>query len=90
MKCIAPIAAGFIKLGLTFSTRPSRPGSQIPFLLFCVNVPYDVIRQPNDLIPCPLCHFGKSFCLRLILERIAREIDACEYISHAFEVLLVL
>ena len=50
---------------LALSTCPSRSRSQVALLLFCINVPYNVIRQADHLVPCPLCHFGKalSFCL---------------------------
>ena len=81
MKDIAPILVGSVKSRSTFSTCPSWSGSQVSFLLFCVNVPYNVIGQPHDLIACPLGHFGEPFCFCLILKRVARKVDACQYVS---------
>lgn len=45
-------------------------------LLFGINVPDNVVWQTIDAIAGALGHLGKAFSLGLVLECIAREIDA--------------
>lgn len=59
--------------------RICRPPTQITLLLFCINVPYHVIRQTDYLIARSLGHLSKAFCFSLILEGIRWEVDACSY-----------
>jgi hypothetical protein len=49
--------------------------TQIPRLLFRIDMPDHIVRQSNNLISSPLCHLGESLRLRLVFERVAREID---------------
>lgn len=39
-------------------------------------MPDHVIGQAEDLVSCPLGHFGEAFRFGLILERVAGEIDS--------------
>lgn len=50
----------------------------VPWLLVRVNVPDDVVRETVDAVARALCHFGETFCLGLVLECVAGEVDACE------------
>lgn len=50
--------------------------SRIPWLLFRIHMPNDIIWQPVDTITRPLCHFGEALRLGLVLESIARKVDA--------------
>lgn len=51
-------------------------GLYVPALLFGVDVPHDVVWQANDLVACPSRHFGEAFRLGLVLEGVARKVDA--------------
>ncbi len=44
--------------------------------LFCVDMPDDVVGETDHFVACSFSHLGESFCLGLILERIAWEVDA--------------
>lgn len=46
-------------------------------LLVRVNVPYDVVGQTPDPVSCALGHLRETFCLCLVFEGIAWEVDAC-------------
>lgn len=41
-----------------------------------VNMPYDIVREAVHLVASSLGHLRKSFGLGLVLEGIAREVDA--------------
>lgn len=45
-------------------------------LLGGVDVPDDVAGQADDLVPGPLGHLRETFRLGLVLEGVAREVDA--------------
>ena len=58
-----------------------RFASAIPGLLIGIDVPDDVIRETDDLIPGSLGHLGKALCLGLVLERVAGEVDTFRGVS---------
>lgn len=45
-------------------------------LLLGVDVPDDVVGKTNDLVAGALGHLGETFGLGLVLESVAREVDA--------------
>lgn len=38
-------------------------------------MPYNVVWQANDLVTCSLGHLTETFCLGLVLESVAWEVD---------------
>ena len=50
--------------------------SQITWLFLRVDVPNHIVWQANYFVSCSFGHFGKPFCLCLILESVAGKIDA--------------
>lgn len=48
----------------------------ISWLFFRVDVPDDVVGQTDDFVARSLGHLRKAFCLGLVFERVAREVDA--------------
>ena len=50
--------------------------SSVSRLFLGINMPDNIVGQPNDLVASSLGHFGESLCLGLVLKRIAREIYA--------------
>lgn len=53
-----------------------RPGAQVPLFLLRVDVPDDVVREPDDLVARSFGHLGETLCLGLVLECVAGEIDS--------------
>lgn len=49
--------------------------AQISLFLVRVGMPYNIIWQPEHLVSCPFCHFGKTFRLRLVFECVTRKVD---------------
>ena len=50
--------------------------SSVARLLFCIDMPDDIVGETNHFVACSFGHFGESFGLGLILERITWEVDA--------------
>jgi hypothetical protein len=50
-------------------------------LLVGVNMPDDVVRETNDFVSGALGHLCETFCLGLVLEGVAREVDAYQIMS---------
>lgn len=79
---------GWLVLSPVLGTGESRPGIEgmvysplalcVSALLVCVDVPYHVVGQTPDTVPCALGHLCETFCLGLVLEGIAWEINACD------------
>lgn len=46
-------------------------------LLLRVNVPDNVVWKTVDSVASTFGHLGESFCLSLVLEGVAGEVDAC-------------
>ena len=46
-------------------------------LFLGVDVPDNVVGQTKDFVSCPLGHLGEPFGFGLVLEGVAREVDAC-------------
>lgn len=53
----------------------------IPGLLICVNMPDDIVWQAVYSVTGTFRHLGKAFCFGLVLESVAREVDACAILS---------
>ena len=51
---------------------------EIALLLLGVNVPDNIVGQADHLIPRALGHLCKALGLGLVLEGVARKVDACE------------
>ena len=51
-----------------------RPPLQIPLLLLRIDMPNDIIRQADDLIPRPVGHGRKALRIGLVLEGVAGEV----------------
>jgi len=45
-------------------------------LLFGIDMPYNVVRQSNDLVTRSFGHFGKALSFGLVFESVTREVDA--------------
>lgn len=80
-------AKGGLVLSPVLGTGESRPGIEsavysrlalcVSGLLVCVDVPYHVVGQTPDPVPCALRHLRESFCFCLVLKGIAWEVDSC-------------
>lgn len=55
---------------------PFLPPLQIPLLLLRINMPHDIIRQSHDTIARAIRHGRETLGISLVLESVAREIDA--------------
>lgn len=49
--------------------------SQVPRLLFRVDVPDNVVGKTNDLVASTLGHLGEALGLGLVLESVGGEVD---------------
>ena len=49
--------------------------SGVLVLFIRINMPDNIVRQPNDLIPSLLGHPREPFCLGLVLESVRGEVD---------------
>lgn len=49
----------------------------VPWLLLGIDMPDDVVRKSDDLVPCALGHLGEPLSLGLVLKRVTGEVDAC-------------
>jgi hypothetical protein len=48
----------------------------VPGLLFGIDMPYNIVRQSNNLVARSFSHFGKALGFGLVLESVTREVDA--------------
>lgn len=48
----------------------------VSWLFFRIDVPDDVVWQPNDLVTSTLSHLSETFRLGLVLKSVAWEVDA--------------
>jgi hypothetical protein len=49
---------------------------RVSALFLGIDMPHNVVGKANDLVASALCHLSKAFGLGLVLERVARKIDA--------------
>jgi len=69
-----PLALSFVKLADGGNCLTA--GLCVTALLIGVDVPDDVVGQAVDAVPGALGHLGEAFCLGLVLEGVAREVDS--------------